>query len=260
MNQNIDMTEMQEQHLNLMIKLAFDFEDAEEVQRILDEPEPDLSEEDVQLTNAIFVEVLNASDQQHRKEKRQQYFDLARRIIPRFVEVAACLILVVAIAAPVALANSAAFRAKVMQLLIEMDAEKEEAHFRFVEDETATFWVPEGWPGAFYPSYIPNGYQVFEFDPFFASIEYRDIHNNQLFFLEHDEYTEMLSGTDNSTVSTININGHSGYIIDGITSDGVTHTITLIWQNDTKWFSITGFGLAKEEAIAVATSVKKIIK
>lgn len=260
MNQMIDMTEMQEQHLDLMIKLAFDLEDAEEVQRILNEPDPDLSEEDEELANAILVGVLDSTEQQRRKEKRQQYFNIVRKIVPRFVEVAACLILVAAIATPVALANSVAFRAKVMQLLIEMDTENKEAYFRFVEDKTTTFWVPEGWPGAFYPSYIPNGYQVFEFDPYFASIEYRDVHNNQLFFLEHDEHTDMLTGIDNSTVSTVSINGHSGYIVDGTTSDGVTHTITLIWQNDTKWFSITGFGLAKDEAIAVATSVKEIIK
>ena len=165
-----------------------------------------------------------------------------------------------AIATPVALASSASFRAKVMQLLMEMDSEKGEAYFNFVEDKNTEFWVPEGWQGSHYPSYIPDGYQIYEFDPFFTSIEYRDDHNNQMYFIEHDEDSDMLAGTDNSSVSSITINGHPGYIIDGITSDGITHTITVVWQNDTTWFSITGFGLSEKEAITVATSVKEIIQ
>ena len=81
-----------------------------------------------------------------------------------------------------------------------------------------------------------------------------------MYFIEHDEDSDMLAGTDNSSVSSITINGHPGYIIDGITSDGITHTITVVWQNDTTWFSITGFGLSEKEAITVATSVKEIIQ
>ena len=260
MKQNIDMTEMQEQHLDMMIKLAFDMEDAEEVQRILDEPDPDLSEEDEAFAYAIFSKALDVSEQKSKKERHQRYAANVRRVFPRLVEVAACIILVAAIATPVALASSASFRAKVMQLLMEMDSEKGEAYFNFVEDKNTEFWVPEGWQGSHYPSYIPDGYQIYEFDPFFTSIEYRDDHNNQMYFIEHDEDSDMLAGTDNSSVSSITINGHPGYIIDGLTSDGITHTITVVWQNDTTWFSITGFGLSEKEAITVATSVKEIIQ
>lgn len=260
MKQNIDMTEMQEQHLDMMIKLAFDMEDAEEVQRILDEPDPELSAEDEAFTNAIFAKALDVSEQQSKKERHQRYAANVRRVFPRLVEVAACLILVAAIATPVALASSSAFRAKVMQLLMEMDNEKGEAYFNFVEDENTEFWVPEGWQGTHYPSYIPDGYQIYEFDPFFTSIEYRNAESHQLYFDECDEDTTMMAGTENSTVSSLTINGHHGYLIDGIAIDGVTHAVTLVWQNDTKWFSITGFGMSTNEVITVATSVKEIIR
>lgn len=260
MNLNIDMTEMQEQHLDLMIKLAFDMEDAEEVQRILAEPDPELSAEDEAFTNAIFANALDESEQRHKQERRQRYAVNVRRIFPRLVEIAACLILVVAVAAPVALASSAAFRTKVMQLLMEMDNEKGEAYFNFVEDDNAEFWVPEGWQGSHFPSYIPEGYQIYAFDPFFTSIEYRNAENHQLYFDECDEDTTMMAGTENSTISSLTISGHPGYLIDGIAIDGVTHAVTLVWQNDTKWFSITGFGVSTNEVITVATSVKEIIK
>lgn len=260
MKQNVDMTEMQEQHLDMMIKLAFDMEDAEEVQRILDEPDPELSAEDEAFTNAIFANVLDVSEQQSRKERRQRYAAKVRRIFPRLVEVAACLILAAAIATPVALASSATFRSKVMQLLLKMDNEKGEAYFSFVEDEAAEFWVPEGWQGSYYPSYIPKGYEVYDFDPFFTMIEYRNAEDDQLYFDEYDEDTDLLAGIEDSNVRAITINGHSGYIIDGVAIDGVKHAVTIIWQNDSKWFAITGFGISSYEAMTVATSVKQIIK
>lgn len=260
MKQNIDMTAMQEQHLDMMIKLAFDMEDAEEVQRILDEPDPELSVEDEAFTNVIFSNALDLSEKQCKKERRLRYAANVRRIFPRLAEVAACLILVAAIAAPVALASSATFRAKVMQLLMEMDSEKGEAYFRFVEDETAAFWVPEGWMGTYYPSYIPQGFAVYDFDPFYTTIEYRNAEGNQILYDEYGENTDLLAGTENSTVSTITINGHSGYIIDGVAIDGITHAVTIVWQNESKWFSVTGSGISANEAITVAASIKEIIK
>lgn len=260
MKQNIDMTAMQEQHLDMMIKLAFDMEDAEEVQRILDEPDPELSVEDEAFTNAIFAKALDSSEKQCKKERYQRYAANVRRIFPRLAEVAACLILVASIAAPVALASSATFRAKVMQLLMEMDSEKGEAYFRFAEDETAEFWVPEGWMGTYYPAYVPQGFEIYDFDPFCTMIEYRNAEGDQIFYDEYDENTDLLAGTENSTLSAITINGHSGYMIDGVSIDGITLAVTIVWQNDSKWFSVTGFGISSNEAITVATSVKEIIK
>lgn len=259
MKERIDMTELQDQHLDMMIKLAFDMEDAEEVQRILEEPDPALTEDEETFTNAIFVEALNASEQQSKREKRQQYVASIRRVIPRLVEVAACLILVVALATPVALASSVTFRAKVMQLLMELDSEKGEAYFSLTEDESARFLVPEGWKGSFFPSYLPDGYYIYDFDPFFTSILYRNTQDFQFYFDEYDDSTGMTSGIENATVSTVTINGHTGYLIDGTASDGITHAVTIIWQNDKKWFSIAGYGISTNEALMIATSVKEII-
>lgn len=258
MKQNIDMSEMQEQHLDVMIKLAFDMEDAEEVQQILNEPDPELSAEDEALAQAIFANALDSSAKQRKKKRRQQYAANVRRVFPRLVEVAACLILVAAIATPVALASSAAFRAKVMQLLLEMDSEKGEAYFSFVEDENVEFWVPEGWDGSCFPSYIPGGFEVYDFDPSFAMIEYRDASDNQLFFSEYDDSADLMVGIENCTVNPIEIRGHAGYIVEGLSADLVTHGVTLVWQSDTKWFCLTGFGVSSSDAIMVATSVKEI--
>lgn len=260
MKQNIDMIQMEDEHLSMMIKLAFDMEDAEAVQRILDEPIPELSNEDAAFADAIFVNAMTSAEKGRKARKAHRMAATVRTLFPRIIEVAACIILVVAIAMPVALANSASFRAKVMQLIMKLDAEKGEAYFTFVEDEKASFEVPEGWIGTYFPSYIPDRFRVYDFDPFFSSVEYRDAQNNQLFFDECDEDTTMMTGTEDSEVRSMRINGQEGYLIDGIAADGVTHAVTLVWQNDTKWFSITGFGLSTNEVITIATSVKNIIK
>lgn len=259
MKERVDIAELQEQHLDMMIKLAFDMEDAEEVQRILKEPDPDLTEDEERFANSIFLDALNASERRSKREKRQRYVASFRKMVPRLVEVAACLILIAAFVTPVALASSASFRAKVMQLLMELDNEKGEAYFSLTEDESAKFWVPEGWKGSCYPSYIPEGYDIYDFNPFFTSILYRNAHNSQFYFDEYDDSTGMTSGTENATVSTVTINGHAGYLIDGTASDGITHTVTIIWQNDKKWFSITGYGLSTNEALLIAMNVKEII-
>lgn len=259
MKGKIDITELQEQHLNMMIKLAFDMEDAEEVQEILEESDPVLTADEEMFANAIFMEAMNASEQQNKREKRQQYAAHIRKVIPRLVEIAACLILIAALATPVALASSAAFRAQVMQLLMELDNERGEAYFSLVEDENVEFWVPEGWRGTHYPCYIPEGFNVYDFDSFFTFIEYRNEQRGQLFFAEYTSGASLVTGTENANVSALTVNGSKGYLVEGTASDGVTHTVTLIWQSDAKWFCVTGYDIDTNEVLMVASSVKEIV-
>jgi len=253
-------TEYQEQHLDMMIKLAFDLDDAEEIQRILDEEEPKLAPEDQSFADGILASALMKAENQNKRHKRQRYANRARRAIPRMIEIAACLVLITALATPIALAHSAEFRAKVMQLLIRIDRENGEAYFRFEQDSEASFGVPEGWIGSHYPSYIPEGYQIYEFDPLFAMIEYRDAKGAQFIYSEYDENAELMTGIENASISSIEINGHTGYVIEGTAEDGETHTVTVTWSNDTHWFSMTGFGISSNQMIQIASSVRKIIK
>lgn len=253
-------TEYQEQHLDTMIKLAFDLDDADEIQRILDEEDLPLAPEEQAFADEILEAALLKAENQNKRKKRQRYANKVRRAIPRMIEIAACFVLIAAIATPIALARSAAFRAKVMQLLIQMDTEKGEAYFRFEQNPEAFFWVPEGWTGDHYPSYIPEGCQIYAFDPLFTTVEYRDAKGGQFIYSEYDENAELMTGIENASISSIEINGHTGYAIEGIAQDGETHTVTVTWSNDTHWFSITSFGISSEQVIQIASSVRAIIK
>lgn len=257
-----DIARLEDAHLDTMIRLAFQLEDAEETARLLEESVPAIPPEDAALADRMLLSALDRMEAQHRSTRRERMLHTAGKIIPRLVNIAACIILILALATPVALANSATFRSRVMELLVEFDHEKGEAYFSFVPNETEAFNVPEGWPGNYFPSYIPDGFTIFDFDPEFPTpvIEYRNAASNQLFFCEHGPTSTMVTGTENAETTTITINGTTAYLLDGIASDGKTHTVYVIWQNDTNWFDVTGFGISTEEAIAVARSVRSVVK
>ncbi len=258
MKYSVDNAKVLDLHLDMMIRLAFDVEDNEEVMRILNEPDPVLSLEEKAFADEVFAKALAASEKRSRLENRKRRAKTAKKFLVRAAEVAACIILIIGIAMPIAIAHSPAFRAKVMQLIMELDAEKGEAYFSFAEDGQASFPVPESWTGQYYPSYIPQGFEVYEFDPFFQMIQYQRDEEQILYFIENTEDSDMLAGLDGSTIEPITINGYPGYIIDGVTSDGITHTVTIVWQYETRWFEVVAFGISTEETICVANSVRQI--
>ena len=73
----------------------------------------------------------------------------------RLVLIGACVVLVIGIAAPIAIANIEAIRVRVMELLINIQDEYTE--ISMVENEEMAFDVPAAWRGEYYPSYIPDG-------------------------------------------------------------------------------------------------------
>lgn len=79
-------------------------------------------------------------------------------------------------------------------------------------------------------------------------------------YSEYDESSELMTGIEDATITPIEINGHTGYIIEGTAEDEKTNIVTVAWSNDTNWFSITGFGISSDQIIQIASNVRKIIK
>lgn len=260
MKQNIDITEMQEQHLDTMIKLAFDMDDAENVQRLLEEPDPILTQDEELFTDDILREVFANVEKQEKMKRNQRLISTARTTIPRILQIAAILIIVLALATPIALAASAEFRAKVMQLLIQIDIDRGEARFQFVENPSEEFTVPEIWPGEYFPSYIPEGFEVTQVVEAFSLIEYQAGDQQKVSFSENTGEVSGNAGTDNATITEIEINGATGYVIDGYSRNGTVHAVTITWAIDDRWFSLVAKNVETDEAIRIARSVKKIIK
>lgn len=257
-----DIARLQEAHLDAMIKLAFDLDDAETTRRLLESPDPDLTPDEERLADEILTLALSRAEKEQKRSRQHDFARTARKVLPFVINTAACIILLLAMATPIALANSATFRSKVLQLIMELDEEKGEAYFSLVQDEDASFDVPEGWRGNYFPSYIPDGFTIYDWDPDFAAafIEYRNESANQLFFSEYSNGAGVVTGTDNAEMKEIDINGNPAYLIDGIASDGKTHTVNIFWQNETNWFGVVTYGLSTDEALQVARSVRRIVK
>ena len=257
-----DIARLQEAHLDAMIKLAFDLDDAETTRRLLESPDPELTPDEERLADEILALSLSRAEKEQKRSRQHDFARTARKVLPWIINTAACIILLLAMAAPIALANSATFRSKVLQLIMELDEEKGEAYFSLVQDEDASFDVPEGWRGNYFPSYIPDGFTIYDWDPDFgaAFIEYRNGSANQLFFSEYSNGAGVVTGTDNAEMKEIDINGNPAYLIDGIASDGKTHTVNIFWQNETNWFGVVAYGLSTDEALQVARSVRRIVK
>lgn len=258
MKQKVDLSELQEQHLDAMIGLAFDLEDVEEAMRLSSEPDPALTSQEEKQAEAILQTVLARLDEREKAAQQQRRKSRLKRWIPRVIEVAACLALVLAIAMPVAVANSSALRSRVLQLLFEQDEEQGLMRFVFTDDPEAAFDVPEEWTGNYFPSYFPDGFSYWGMNPYMQSAEYRDDEGNQIFFREFSEDTSGSAGTDNSEVTYIDLHGTTAQMIDG-DSLGI-HTVTITWANDTNWFVVNTNDVDTDEAIAVARSVREIVK
>ena len=140
MNVTYNKNQLQEAHLDAMIRLAFDLEDIEHTEPLADSADPALTPEEARLAEEAYFLAISRTEKQN---KPHNLLTAARKAMTWVMTIEACIIILLAIAAPVALANSSTFRAKVMQLLVEFDNDKGEAYFSFVTDDSASFDVPE---------------------------------------------------------------------------------------------------------------------
>ena len=262
MKQTADITALQERHLDIMIKLAFDLDDAEETQRLLDESEAELSAEEERLADEILVHAFQKAEEREKARKRVRRRAAVRRAMPRVALIASCLILVLTIALPIAIASSPVLRSRVMRLIVEVDEERGRADFWFVADPDAAFDVPEGWTGNYFPSYIPEGFSVWAFDPYVSMVEYRPSDDpdgyQQLFFAEMTDDSVCFAGTDGAEIHHIDIQGRDAMLIEGYGLG--TYNVSITWANDTNWFYVVSYDIDTDVAIQVARSVRKIMK
>lgn len=257
MSLNKEKQTAEDQYLDLIIKLAFERKAELEIEQLLNEPDPKLTEEEKAAADRVFQAVLAEEDEQRRKEKKTQAILFFRNTLLNVCKVAACLIIIVGIAVPIAVATSSQFRSKVMQLLMDIDTVNNEAHFSFVENEDAAFYVPEGWEGEWYMSYIPSDLSLANIRILMQEVEYSDGNLRKLKFSEMDaEYGAMI-GTENTTISNVSIAGQTGWII---VDNGEDHAITVVWSNEDAWFKLRSFNLSQEEMVTIAENVKKINK
>ena len=131
----INYDEIQEEYLDTIIRLAYKDAEDEEVQALLQEDDEAAATVPPEEKEAAFRLFLEKLEQEEKQASRQARVVQWKRVLPRIVNVAACIILILGIAAPFAVAHVDAIRVKVMELLIDIQDDHTELSFREDEDE-----------------------------------------------------------------------------------------------------------------------------
>lgn len=188
----------------------------------------------------------------YNRKQRGKHF--LRHTLPRIAQAVAIVVAVISLAGGVAVAASHTVRVQVMQLLLSI--EEEYTKLRLVEDENASFDVPADWQGSSFPTYIPEGMEVFECISSwnYNDITYRDIKENtvKVRFLEAEVSPSTKLDTEDTAVQAIMIQGYDGCIaVKG-------NSIQIFWSDGLNYYIVTTHGVEENTSITIAQSVRKI--
>ncbi len=168
---------IQDRYLDLLIEGAYERQEAQAVERLLQTPDPVLTPEQAVQAEQAFRRGLDKSALLRRREKQARRRSKLRRAVPaagRFLVylLAACNLLL-----PAAYAASAGFREIVANLLIRQDTDTRQMYITSVinnlpeegpaeepppDDDFPFFSGPEGWTGPMFPEWIPPEYELAE--------------------------------------------------------------------------------------------------
>lgn len=245
----LNYDEIRDQHLDTMLKLAFKHADALEAQDIMKESdtvECPVSEERAEATYKMFLDKLAKQEVEEKRNARIVQF---RRSIPRIIQIAACLVLVMGIVTPFAVANVESIRVKVMELLISI--QEDHTELSFVENESAAFDVPADWQGTYYPAYIPDEFSLVELGRINSYLRYENGQGTYIDFTEYSADDSVDINSENAELSYTTIHGANAFVIER--EDGIIVT----WGMEDKFFVLIS-NTTKDATLEIAQSVQRI--
>ena len=251
----------QDEHLDLLIRLAFAQMEEEEEAALCASPDPAVAPRDALRADRAFQSALSLAAKEEKRENRQQTAQKLRRGL-RLAGIAAAALLVLALAAlPVTFAASAEFRNAVMKLFVQIDEKQSDlAHFAFrPEDETDVFTSddaerPDFWMGVRFPQQIPEGFVIVSYDDIMNEAVWENSDGGRI------RYTELVGAlrredlTEDYEYIPSEYAGNETAVLEEDV-DGV-HRVTAI-QNELSWrYRVITEGLSREEALAILRSAE----
>lgn len=120
--------------------------------------------------------------------------------------------------------------------------------------------IPADWPENYFPSYIPEGFTVYQYIPYprDSTIIYRDGNDRELEFTVCSAYGNFNFNVEGATVTDIQINGYPATLIE----DGhaaLTFTTAVWCVGDTVMY-VQGCEVSTEEVLKVARSVTAFMR
>ena len=205
-----------------------------------------------------YLEFLEANREKRLKKmmRRLRWISLKKQfftVVPRTMRFAVAALGILCIGLTTAFASSETFRVRVFSIFAEDHGQYTAIGLR--EDEQKAFDVPNGWEGMYYPTYIPDGFEVINVENLSEQIfliSFENKNNEYLTFEEMTEDAESNIDTENAQVYYTEIHGNTALV-------SVKADSTIVsWNEQNRILSVVFDGEVEEDALKVAKSVTRI--
>ncbi len=205
-----------------------------------------------------YLEFLEANREKRLKKmmRRLRWISLKKQfftVVPRTMRFAVAALGILCIGLTTAFASNETFRVRVFSMFAEDHGQY--TAVRLQEDKQKAFDVPAEWEGMYYPTYIPDGFEVINVenlsDQIFL-ISFENKNNEYLTFEEMTEDAESNIDTENAQVYYTEIHGNTALV-------SVKADLTIVsWNEQNRILSVVFDGEVEEDALKVAKSVTRI--
>lgn len=205
-----------------------------------------------------YLEFLETSREKRMEKmmRRLRWISLKKQfftVVPRTMRFAVAALGILCIGLTTAFASSETFRVRVFSMFAEDHGQYTAIGLR--EDEQKAFDVPNGWEGMYYPTYIPDGFEVINVENLSEQIfliSFENKNNEYLTFEEMTEDAESNIDTENAQVYYTEIHGNTALV-------SVKADLTNVsWNEQNRILSVVFDGEVEEDALKVAKSVTRI--
>ena len=205
-----------------------------------------------------YLEFLEANREKRMEKmiRRLRWISLKKQffiVAPRTMRFAVAALGILCIGLTTAFASSETFRVRVFSMFAEDRGQYTAIGLR--EDEQKAFDVPNGWEGMYYPTYIPDGFEVINVENLSEQIfliSFENKNNEYLTFEEMTEDAESNIDTENARVYYTEIHGNTALV-------SVKADLTIVsWNEQNRILSVVFDGEVEEDALKVAKSVTRI--
>ena len=242
------MSTKHEDHLDRLIREAWEAEDALTAQSLASQPEESLPPVDDMTMKRAFA-------------MAQKKMDAAgssrpwRRWVQRCVNAAAAVILTVAVGLTAALAASESLRAEALRLLVSLDAGRGVVEITLVKPDVAAMNIPDAWTGTFFPSVLPEGTRMTDCRMWSRGgnhqITFKTPDGREIVFSELHGSMVTEYGIEGAMLSYAEVNGNVAFV--RYLEEGPA--VGIDWANDVCWLALHTEGMTQAEALEIAESV-----
>ena len=246
---NLCYDQIQNKFVDTLIGLAIEQMDAIETQDLIDNYGEEWDTDLEGIFSSSYPRIQNIILQERKKRKTKAIIQKVRMALPKMIEIAAIVVIVIGIAVPVAIANVSSIRMKVMELLLTFEEDHVEAELR--ENDDAHFYVPAEWHGDYFPSYLPEGFEFTYLSSTGSFFSMKNSEGKEIYFQELSENGSGNYDTTDAVLSYVELHNKQALLIEK------NDVSTVFWEMDNRLFYVVTT-ISKDETIKIAESVEKI--